>query len=235
MKRERMVDAVIRKVGVVVPARDEETVIGRCLEAMTRAARYAPVPVEVIVVLDDCRDNTERVCQTFPTRLVSVCARSVGIARRAGVDQLLSGCEDPAAIWIASTDADSVVPHDWLRNQLELARTGVDVVVGTVRLIDDTHKLGSVFEEAYADGLGPHHQHAHVHGANLGFRASAYVKAGGFPRAAVNEDRILLDRLEGSGALVVRSSRIEVETSARLDGRCHGGFASTLRRLRPAS
>ena len=35
-------------------------------------------------------------------------------------------------------------------------------------------------------------QHPHVHGANLGFRASAYLRAGGFPALPTAEDHALV-------------------------------------------
>ena len=159
----------------------------------------------------------------------------MGVARHAGITALLSGMRDPATIWISNTDADSVVPVTWLRDQLDLASSGADVVVGTVGLSDEESHLGRDFGPrirwASAEAIG----HAHVHGANLGCRASAYLDVGGFPPLAVHEDRSLLRRLDASGVTVVRSTRIRVETSARLVGRCEGGFATALRQLSIAS
>ena len=77
--------------------------------------------------------------------------------------------------------------------------------------------------------------HSHVHGANLGVRGSAYLNVGGFPPLPVHEDRLLLRRLDVSGATVIRSTRIRVQTSSRLIGRCEGGFAASLRQLAFAS
>jgi SAM-dependent methyltransferase len=42
----------------------------------------------------------------------------------------------PAAIWLATTDADTVVPPGWLRRQLSYAGRGWDVVLGTVEVAD---------------------------------------------------------------------------------------------------
>lgn len=55
-----MSDAPIRAVGVVVPARDEEDLIGPCLHSVRRALRALPphVTTAVTVVLDRCRDRT---------------------------------------------------------------------------------------------------------------------------------------------------------------------------------
>ena len=49
--------ATVRAV-VVVPARDEELWIGRCLDALVGQVEVAPEDFEVVVVLDSCEDGT---------------------------------------------------------------------------------------------------------------------------------------------------------------------------------
>lgn len=225
----------IRRVGVVIPAHNEDMLVGDCLAAVSRAARAVSLPVTVMVVLDDCDDRTESICRSFSVDTISMVARSVGVARHAGVSRLLSGVTDLATIWISNTDADTVVPPTWLRDQLTLASAGADVVVGTVGISHEDGRLGRRFTAEYGVGDRRRVGHAHVHGANLGVRASAYRDVGGFPPLAVHEDRSILRRLEASGATVVRSTRIRVETSARLVGRCEEGFATALRQLSVAS
>ncbi len=225
----------IRRVGVVIPAHNEELLVGACLQSVSRAARAVSLPVTMMVVLDDCGDRTEGICRSFSANTLSVRARSVGVARHAGVSKLLSGVTDPATIWIANTDADTVVPVTWLRDQLALASLGADAVVGTVGLSDEDGHLGRAFTTTYGAGVSRNVGHGHVHGANLGLRASAYLDVGGFPPLAAHEDRSLLRRLDASGVSVVRSTGIRVETSARLKGRCDRGFAAALRQLSIAS
>jgi hypothetical protein len=104
-----------------------------------------------------------------------------------------------------------------------------------VRLSDEETHIGRDFNAVYASGIDAGEEHSHVHGANLGFRASAYLQAGGFPPLALHEDRLLLQSLESCGASVIRSRRVTVETSPRLVGRCEGGFATALRQLSMAS
>ena len=225
----------IRRIGVVVPAHDEEQLIAHCLESISRAAKKVPIPVTVVVVLDHCRDRTERICRSFPVSVLPVRARSVGVARHVGASALLSGVPDTNAIWLSNTDADSVVPSNWLRDQFALASAGADAVVGTVRLTDEASVIETDFKGSYALGIHRDRDHSHVHGANLGVRGNAYLSVGGFPPLVVHEDRSLLRRLDASGATVIRSTRLHVQTSARLVGRCEGGFATTLRELTIAS
>lgn len=106
----------------------------------------------------------------------------MGAARAAGMTELLrlmSG-PDPAAVWLATTDADTVVPPHWLRRQVSHADQGWNVVLGTVTVADWSEHppdVPAAFAARYESGDRPH---PHVHGANIGIRASAYQAAGGF-------------------------------------------------------
>ena len=165
--------------------------------------------------------------------MISIQARRVGAARAAGMRELLrltSGF-DPSAVWLATTDADTVVPPGWLRRQLEYANAGWDVVLGTVTVTDwDGHPphVPVAFEERYAFGSGPH---PHVHGANLGIRASAYLAAGGFRPLRTAEDHALLAAATEAGCPVVQAGDITVETSGRRLARAPRGFSNLLRTL----
>ena len=145
----------IRRVGVVIPAHNEEKLVGDCLVAVSHVARAVSLPVTVMVVLDDCDDRTEAICRSFSVDTLSVVARSVGVARHVGVSTLLSGVTDLAAIWISNTDADTVVPLTWLRDQLTLAAAGADVVAGTVGLSHEDGHLGRRFKGRVRGGRQP--------------------------------------------------------------------------------
>lgn len=91
----------------------------------------------------------------------------------------------PERLWLATTDADSAVPPDWLSAQLEIAsRRDARGVAGTVAVRDwGTYSRSSArsCEQFYARGGDVH---SHVHGANLGGgRADAYRAAGAFSAA----------------------------------------------------
>ena len=91
---------------------------------------------------------------------------------------------------------------------------------------------GSEFRERYEAGTG---QHPHVHGANLGFRGSAYLAAGGFPGLSTGEDHALVAALAVTGSRVLRTRALSVTTSARRESRAPGGFADYLGQLDSAS
>ncbi len=229
---------MIRAVGVVVPAHDEQDLLPSCLASLRRASRVLRgTRVQLVVVADACRDRTVQAARRGGAAVVTIGARNVGAARAAGVREVLRRTRhlDPADIWLATTDADTVVPACWLRQQAAYASKGWDAVVGTIRVADwSGYQLGtrSLFGERYGGGTG---LHSHVHGANLGFRAAAYLMAGGFPAVPTAEDHALVAALTAGGSRVLRTRAKPVITSARRESRAPHGFSRYLAELDAAT
>ena len=217
---------------VVVPARNEESRLPRCLAALADAVQTvqdefgtdAP-SISVVVVLDRCTDGSADVVARWPQfRALESAAGSVGSARREGVAHLLSADTD-ARTWVATTDADSAVPRRWLAVQLALAEAGTELVLGTV-LPDE--ELPVPERARWHDSHTLVDGHPHVHGANLGVRADRYLQANGFSDVDSDEDVLLVAVLRSLGARECRTALIPVLTSGRLDGRVPGGFGGYL-------
>ncbi|MEU6481066.1 glycosyltransferase family 2 protein [Streptomyces sp. NPDC047017] len=219
---------------VVIPAHDKEALLPRALTALAVAARhpgFTDVRVETIVVADTCRDRTAALARAAGARVVTTDCRNPGAARHAGVRHALARwARSPADTWIATTDADSAVPPNWLAHQLDRARQGWQAVVGTV-VLPSSSSLAAPHRARYeatrpAGGAAWHHPH--VHGANLAVAADAYLDVGGFPPLATGEDRALVDALERRGHRVLRTAHAPVLTSPRLNARARGGFGDYL-------
>ncbi len=223
---------MIRVVGVVVPAHDEQELLPASLASLRRAARHpdlAHLAVHIVPVLDSCDDDSGEMAP----HALEVDARNVGVARAAGFSAVLAreSGRPPSQVWLATTDADSTVPPNWLAEQLRLASWGAEVVAGTVQ-VDDWSQQPAGARAAFATSYGvPGRGHPHVHGANLGLLASAYVDAGGVPPLALAEDRTLVDALRRRARRLVATGRIPVTTSGRRESRTSGGFADHLRGL----
>jgi glycosyltransferase involved in cell wall biosynthesis len=217
----------VTRVAVVVPAHDEQDLLPACLAALTAAAaRIAPVPVEVIVVADACTDGTAGLAAAAGVEVLTIGARSVGHARAAGMTHALR--HGPDGLWLATTDADTRVPGGWLDWHLRYARSGAALLAGTVE-VDDWLAWPLALPDRYETRY--RRTAAHVHGANLGVDAHAYLAAGGFPAVPYDEDRELVARVRATGGRVVTDTRCPVRTSARADGRAPLGFAAYLRDL----
>lgn len=227
-----------RHAAVVVPAHDEADLVGRCVASLAVAARRAHgdgLDVSVTLVLDACTDGTgERALAAaahagLTLEVLEVGARTVGLAREAGVaaarGRLALPDED---VWLLHTDADSRVPPGWVVDHVRLADAGADVVVGTVR--PDPDDLGPERARAWAATRVPGEPNGHVHGANLGVRASAHVAVGGFAPVVAHEDVGLVERLRAlPGVRLVASDVVDVLTSGRTVGRAPDGYARYLR------
>lgn len=228
-------ELVISTVGVVIPARNEQADIERCLNAVEVAVGHLrnnsadPPDVRVVVVLDCCTDGTAVLADRPGVECVAVDAGCVGMARAAGVAHLMAGAARPEQIWLANTDADSTVPPDWLLGMVSAARRGADVVLGTV--IPDTG-LEHLALRAWHDRHDLRAGHGYVHGANFGIRGNVYASLGGWPALCTGEDQYLAGRALASPSVhVVRTASIPVHTSSRLTGRAPDGFARYLRGL----
>jgi cellulose synthase/poly-beta-1,6-N-acetylglucosamine synthase-like glycosyltransferase len=236
----------IAQVAVVIPVHNEEPLLARALAAVSAAAdvlqhSHPDTDVAIVAVLDACTDGSGAVVARFAASdrritLLPVVFRSVGRSRRAGINLLLTGLLPDRAgpgrpqtskrVWLANTDADSCVPENWLLRQVELADRGADAVLGTVEP-DPAGMDGELLRRWHArHPLGE--DHPHVYGANLGVRASAYLRAGGFPRQRSQEDRALAARLRRHGYRITSTDTVRVVTSGRTEARAPQGFGAYL-------
>ena len=222
-------------IGVAIPAHNEVGTLGACLDSLLAAAGDQALDGEAVcvcVVLDDCDDGSAAVVESRRARFATAgivldcletAARQVGVARAAGARRLLAH----GARWLAFTDADTRVAPEWLATQLGL---GADVVCGSVGVDDwSAHaQHAPAMREHWARTYQDRDGHRHIHGANLGVSAAAYVAAGGFSPVSCHEDVLLVKALESNGARFAWSARPRVFTSARTDARARGGFGDTL-------
>jgi Glycosyl transferase family 2 len=148
---------VIETVAVVVPANDEEQLIGPCIAAIERARAHVSeqraradvseqrarahvsehVETYLVLVLDACLDSSRSVAESWlqrPHRIVEVCYANVGEARAHGARCALRhfAGHDPSRIWLATTDADSRVSRHWLADHIAAANSGADALAGTI-------------------------------------------------------------------------------------------------------
>jgi glycosyltransferase involved in cell wall biosynthesis len=226
---------LIWRVAVVVPAANEERLIGPCLSSIGAARSHlyrsrANIQVRIVVALDGCGDSTAAIAAASgDVLLVTVTAGSVGTARRAGASAALAGSGPASELWLANTDADCEVPVNWLTSMVDEARLGAHVVLGTVM------PGSGLCPPARAEWVSRHHLrdgHPHVHGANFGIRGDAYLALGGWQPLATGEDADLARRAARTGDLrISRTASIPVVTSVRRDGRAPRGFSGYLRAL----
>jgi glycosyltransferase involved in cell wall biosynthesis len=224
---------VIRAV-VVVPAHNEEQLIGACVAALENQVGIARAEYEVIVVLDRCTDATaENALKAGDVRLIRSRGAGVGHARRTGMD-LAATLLDPLGL-IATTDADSTPAPDWLITQLEAIDGGAQAIGGRVEV--GAHDLPPQALQRRAQdaprrlraiagaGRKEHHQFS---GASIGVTAATYAKVRFEPRPAL-EDEGFERALTRQGVPIERLAAVKVVTSGRREGRAPRGLAVDLK------
>ena len=92
------------KVSVVIPVLNEAKEIELCLKSLSNQSFRN---FEVIVVDNGSIDNTREIVETYDCRVIHEPRQGVGYARQRGFEEAIGEI-------IASTDADTILPPDWL-------------------------------------------------------------------------------------------------------------------------
>lgn len=229
----------IRAVVVGVPARNEERHLAWAVRSVLLAAdRADDVQTTLVLALDSCDDSSAAIAVAIGDEDPRVIVLegtwgNAGAARRAAIDAgitaaMADGNAELGEIWIATTDADTVVPPDWVGTHRDHGRAGVAAVAGIVDILlddDATPAVVDIFARTYVVESDTHH---HVHGANMGVRADVYLGVGGFASIDVAEDHALWNVIRNAGHRCVATTALRVSTSGRRVGRAVGGFADRL-------
>lgn len=91
-------------ISVVIPAYNEEKRIGACLSSIYHQTE---LPFEVIVVDNNSTDKTAEIARQMGATVISETKQGITFARNAGFNAATGEV-------IARTDADTVVPRDWI-------------------------------------------------------------------------------------------------------------------------
>lgn len=243
------------RVAVAIPVHNEVALIGRCLQGL--AEQNTPEPFDVVLLLNNCSDGTEivvhRMASELPFRLqvheywLEPQLVNAGIARRMAMQHAASFVRGDGVL--LTTDADSVVPSDWIAANLAHIQGGCDAVAGRTRMDpDDEALLPASLGEDEADVMefaalldeiddcldpcphDPWPRHTEHSGASIAVRAALHGQVGGIPSIPSGEDRAFFQRLREVDARIRHAPEIVVTVSGRLVGRAAGGMAETIAR-----
>ena len=104
-------------ISFIIPAYNEEQLLGRTLAALNDAARAAAQPFEVVVVDDASTDRTATVAREYGARVVPVNHRQIAATRNAGAREALGET-------LIFVDADTVVTGAAVRAASRAMRAG---------------------------------------------------------------------------------------------------------------
>ena len=201
---------------IVVPARNEEKLLGWCLSSLKEqdyAGNY-----EIIVVDNASTDRTREIATSFGVKVVSEVNVGTGWSRQCGLLQCVGEI-------VAFTDADTIVPRQWLstlvrhltRSPKIIAATGpwaffdVGAVTRTISYV--TNFAFIILDNAfrYVTRKG-----GTIWGSNFAGRRQVLLEVGGFDTSIkyLGEDYELSLRLKDKGKVTLIPN-LFVSTSAR--------------------
>jgi glycosyltransferase involved in cell wall biosynthesis len=189
---------------IVIPAYNEEENIEKCLQSLVD--QKTNKKFAVILVDNNSTDGTVNKATKFKKLLnltiIKEKKKGRGIARKTGFDHATTDI-------ILSTDADTMVPKDWvekLASALLLHKNKAVAVTGTCRIEDCDRATNLRFNrfqplamKSYKTLFG----HFWLSGFNFGIYKSAYEKSGGFnPNLNAQEDMDLTLKVSKVGKIV---------------------------------
>lgn len=110
-------DALSGMFSFVIPAHNEEALIGSTLRALREAASECGEPFEIVVVDDDSTDRTAEIAAAEGARVVRVQLRQIAAVRNAGASAAAGGV-------LVFVDADTIVRAATLREVVEALGKG---------------------------------------------------------------------------------------------------------------
>jgi glycosyltransferase involved in cell wall biosynthesis len=203
-------------VSVVIPALNEEKMIGRCLEALAHAD-FARERFEVIVVDNGSKDRTREIAGSFQERLNLRVLEKRGV--RISALRNFGAREAKGAI-VAFLDADCLAQREWLERIVDrVPAAGAEIVGAHYLLPQDSTWVGRTwhrYQEAEKSG-----EVSHVPAGDLIMRREDFLRLGGFDETIqTNEDYELCERARAHG--------MKVQAMPEL-GVVHLGTAQSLR------
>lgn len=202
------------KITVVIPVLNEENLLPDTLQSL-RAQTFRDY--DCVVVDNGSTDNTVKIARRFGCHVVTEERKGVGFARQRGF-------EEAQGEIIASTDADTIVPSDWLEL---IARSFQEkpnqaAVYGTI-LFRERQGLGKWLAEfLFAHFLRLNHflGRPHFCGPNFAVRQEAFQAVDGFKDGnhfyTVSEDVQLALKLKDKGDIHFHKGLVVYTSPRRL-------------------
>lgn len=167
------------KISIVIPAHNEEKLISRCLDSLVN--QQTTQDFEVIVVDNNSTDKTKEITEKYKhklnLRILFENQKGRGRARWRGFKAAQGDV-------ILSTDADAIVPPNWIEGiTCCFKEKNIIAVTGSCRINDCSWFVNISFNFFQPTAMILYRVffgHFWLSGFNFAIRKSAYVKSGGF-------------------------------------------------------
>lgn len=202
------------KISVVMPAYNEEKYIGKCLESIMNQDYD---DYEVIVSLNNCTDGTENIVRNLEgVKIVKEENKGVTYARQ-------TGTKEASGEIIASTDADSYYPSDWLSKiASDFEDREIKALYGPVYFVGQSKVLKFMAKYIYTSFLQISRLFGNdnVAGINFAFRKDVFDKVGGYTLGLKSaEDIDLAEKIRKFGKIKLDKNLVVYTSDRRFKGR----------------
>ena len=191
---------------LILPVKNEESVVGRLLETFSRSS-YPADRFEVVIVDDGSVDGTADICRRFAERAGNVrfLQREVSKGKANALNYGLKFCRGEI---VGVFDADNVIAKDALLNVVKyFDDVRVSAVQGRIHSINSHENMltqfiayeDAVWSEAFLRGKEVLGLFVHLRGCCEFVRRGVLEAMGGFDERTLAEDIELSARLTGEG------------------------------------
>lgn len=190
---------------ILIPARNEEKNIAACLQSI-KQLKYPAHLFEVIVIDDFSEDATAETVRQFEhVKLISlknIVKEKINSYKKKAIE---TGIDQSTGTYIVTTDADCIVPENWLLNFASIIQQQPTVFIAAPVAMKEETSAIKIFQSldfltlqgitgaSVAAGF-----HSMCNGANLCYSKEAFYKVDGFKNVdhiASGDDMLLMHKL----------------------------------------
>ncbi|MGG9970729.1 glycosyltransferase [Ferruginibacter sp. SUN002] len=193
------------KITVIIPARNEEANIKVCLDSIT-AQSYPKELFEIIVVDDFSADNTAAIVSQYPNvQLISLkdfVADKINSYKKKAIEIAIQHSKGEL---IVTTDADCVVPKNWLQTIASFYEKEKPAFIAMPVLISSGGKFIEIFQaldfmtlQGITGASVNKKFHSMCNGANLAYTKQVFYEVDGFKgidNIASGDDMLLMHKI----------------------------------------
>jgi biofilm PGA synthesis N-glycosyltransferase PgaC len=190
------------KLSVIIPARNEEENIGKLLSSLEKQT-YPPYLFEVIVVDDHSTDNTTAIVNSYSfAKLIRLEFENINSYKKKAIE---TGIAAASGDLIVTTDADCIVPGNWLKTIASFKEKTNAVFIAAPVVLENESNLLQTFQtldflvlQGITAASVQKKFHNMCNGANLAYERKNFFEVNGFTgidHIASGDDMLLMQKI----------------------------------------
>jgi cellulose synthase/poly-beta-1,6-N-acetylglucosamine synthase-like glycosyltransferase len=197
-----------KKITVIVPARNEELTITRCLNSLSKQ-NYPEELLEIIIVNDHSTDKTEELVRNYPSTNITLVnlsdytdGKPLNSYKKKAIEVAISIASGDL---IVTTDADCTAQPGWIKRLAMYHQLTNAALLAAPVKIEHTKSLLSIFQaidfltlQGITGASVSSKFHSMCNGANLAYEKKVFIEVEGFKNIdniASGDDMLLMHKI----------------------------------------